>query len=60
MLRLELPGSRPAGRAKRFMDRVKEDMKSACVGDEDAKETDRWRHWTGKWRALKGEAERTR
>lgn len=46
-LRLELPSRRPRGRAKRFMDIMKEDMKSAGVGEEDAKETDRWRHSIG-------------
>ncbi|KAF3697499.1 hypothetical protein EXN66_Car013179 [Channa argus] len=45
MLRLELPGRRSRGRAKRrFMDVVREDMKLVGVREEDAEDRVRWRH----------------
>lgn len=34
--RLKLPGKRPKGRAKRFMDILKEDMRVVGVSDEKA------------------------
>ncbi|KAF3697472.1 hypothetical protein EXN66_Car013152 [Channa argus] len=44
MLRLELPGRRSRGRAKRrFMDVVREDMKLVGVREEDAEDRVRWR-----------------
>ena len=36
MMKLELPGRRPRGRPKRFMDVVKEDMKLVGVREENS------------------------
>ena len=47
VLRMDLPGRRPRGRPKRrFMDAIKEDMRTADVNEDETQDRKRWRELT--------------